>query len=341
MDMIDEEQKALEKHFLYKNSRCFHDSKSNGYTFDGIVMIIPAEEFNFPEVQDGTLLLFDKSINIDLKKYKFIKNGEGQIVSKYGGKRLKGTWKNHRLEGEAKLTQNEKGEEKIQIFECVNGEIIPSKSNPDVKLNKVSENVYIYKSNGKHYKGEMLDVFFHGVGTLKLEEDIIFEGEFSFSKMHGKGKMTFPEGTYTGEFFQDTMEGKGVMNTQTGMVYEGEFKRNKFDGVGVLDLGNGNVYKGEFEKNLMQGEGVLFTSSGVEYAGKFKDNSLFENAEVKFPDGRRYKGEVSTKSLDGYGRMEYPDGSFVEGIFRSNTYIGVELDIGISFIYALVSMIFF
>jgi hypothetical protein len=45
------------------------------------------------------------------------------------------------------------------------------------------------------------------------------------SKMHGRGKFTFPNGKYyEGEFVENTMHGKGIMSFGFNKLYRGEWK---------------------------------------------------------------------------------------------------------------------
>lgn len=53
-------------------------------------------------------------------------------------------------------------------------------------------------------------------------------------KKHGRGKLITNEFTYTGEFFEDTIKGFGLMKA-SNFVYTGEFINSLYDGYGILE----------------------------------------------------------------------------------------------------------
>lgn len=56
----------------------------------------------------------------------------------------------------------------------------------------------------------------------------IYEGEFFHDSINGKGKMQYPDGTeYKGTFKNEKKEGFGKYTTQEGKVISGLFENDK------------------------------------------------------------------------------------------------------------------
>ncbi|KAM4569774.1 MORN repeat-containing protein 2 [Odontesthes bonariensis] len=102
-----------------------------------------------------------------------------------------------------------------------------------------------------------------------------YEGECSRSASgvlvrSGKGKHISASGiTYIGEWCEDKMQGRGLMQHPSGALYEGEFKDNMYHGTGTYTFTDGSVYKGPFHENRLQGEGTFTDKQGVVWTGEF------------------------------------------------------------------------
>jgi hypothetical protein len=108
--------------------------------------------------------------------------------------------------------------------------------------------------------------------------------------INGKGKLVFPDGTYTGEW-----------------------KDNKFNGYGTLTQPDGTEYVGSFKNGELNGEGILTYSNGKKYIGKlFKGRQINGQGELIYPDGKKYVGEIKNGELFGQGILTYPNGSKVK-----------------------------
>lgn len=83
-----------------------------------------------------------------------------------------------------------------------------------------------------------------------FENDELIEGMFVSKKSHID---------YRGMFKDFKMHGKGKLFYPDGKVYEGEFKYGKPDGEGILIKG-GKTYKGKFKNGKQEGEGVFYSS---------------------------------------------------------------------------------
>jgi hypothetical protein len=59
----------------------------------------------------------------------------------------------------------------------------------------------------------------------------VYEGDFVENEFHGKGKLSFGDGSfYEGDFICGNYHGKGKMTYPDGRVEEGNWENNKFTG---------------------------------------------------------------------------------------------------------------
>lgn len=77
-----------------------------------------------------------------------------------------------------------------------------------------------------------------------------YSGYFQAGKKHGKGTKIWPSGDrYTGQFFEDQMQGYGVYTwgketPWAGQRYMGSYKANKRNGQGAYEWSDGRYYAG-------------------------------------------------------------------------------------------------
>ncbi|XP_062334501.1 MORN repeat-containing protein 5 [Osmerus eperlanus] len=79
--------------------------------------------------------------------------------------------------------------------------------------------------------------------------------------------MEFTGSSYTGEFKNGRMEGKGEYVFPTETKYVGEMRDGMFHGKGVLYFHNGSKYEGTWEKGISK-QGKYTFSDGLEYQEK-------------------------------------------------------------------------
>ncbi|KAM3587436.1 uncharacterized protein V6R79_005502 [Siganus canaliculatus] len=86
----------------------------------------------------------------------------------------------------------------------------------------------------------------------------------------GVGEYTSADGvTYTGEWHEDKMHGRGTLRYPSGALYEGEFKDNMYNGAGVYTFPDGGICKGHFHNNRLEGQGVFTNPQGLVWEGEF------------------------------------------------------------------------
>ncbi|XP_029969653.1 MORN repeat-containing protein 2 [Salarias fasciatus] len=87
---------------------------------------------------------------------------------------------------------------------------------------------------------------------------------------NGTGKHTSAYGvTYTGDWCNDKMQGRGTLQHPSGAAYEGEFKDNMYHGAGTYTFPDASVYKGHFQMNRLEGDGTFVDSQGAVWKGEF------------------------------------------------------------------------
>jgi hypothetical protein len=79
---------------------------------------------------------------------------------------------------------------------------------------------------------------------------------------------------YDGEWSWSKMHGQGCFKFSNGDVYRGTFKDNQRHGQGTCRAVNGDVYQGEWRFGLQHGRGRWETKDGMIYDGEWKVNKL-------------------------------------------------------------------
>lgn len=96
------------------------------------------------------------------------------------------------------------------------------------------------------------------VNTHTLEGGIIFEGDLVEGKMHGEGRLIYPDGggVFEGTFVDGLLQGEGMAEFKNGNMYHGNFVDQKKCGEGKLYYKTGEMYDGEFDNNAPNGVGT-------------------------------------------------------------------------------------
>ena len=176
----------------------------------------------------------------------------------------KGTWRNGQFTGWGRESRR-------------NGDVIEGKF-----INGVVNGKGTLKNNrGNIYVGDFVNSQREGYGELNTNR-IHYIGEFKEDKLHGKGVIDFlKEGhRYEGEFKNNEINGKGVFRWKNGDVYEGEMSNGKMNGHGTYKYSDGQIYDGEYLNGLREGKGRIIYSNQVIYEGEFKKGHRFENGNI-------------------------------------------------------------
>lgn len=85
---------------------------------------------------------------------------------------------------------------------------------------------------------------------------IVYEGGKVNNKKEGKGRQTWPDGSYLeGKWADDKLNGYGTL-VKGNSRYDGQFSDGKFNGRGKLVIGNVK-YEGDFKDDVYHGHGIL------------------------------------------------------------------------------------
>jgi len=75
--------------------------------------------------------------------------------------------------------------------------------------------------------------------------------------------------TYTGEWFNDRMNGLGRLKFKDGTAYEGQFVNGHYQGDGKLTFNDKCEYDGQLFNNQFEGKGVFLDENQEEWVGVF------------------------------------------------------------------------
>ncbi|XP_050306571.1 alsin [Anthonomus grandis grandis] len=177
-------------------------------------------------------------------------------------------------------------------------------------------------------------------------KDATYSGRWLNTKMHGSGKLRWPDGrVYTGQFSNHCLCGYGIMEMPGVGTYEGEWKENKQHGYGTFTYSNKDIYKGYFKDGLPHGHGLLRKgnfmansaslyigewscgkksgygimddiASGEKYLGFWSDCKKEGRGMIVTSEGTYYEGNFHNDLLQGEGIMVLEDGTHYEGEFK-------------------------
>ena len=114
-----------------------------------------------------------------------------------------------------------------------------------------------------------------------------YEGTVRDEKIHGEGKLTFPDGRiYVGEFADGQIEGEGIYTYPDGRSYVGEFRKGTRNGYGILEFPSGEIYEGQWLDDKKNGPGILIWPDGEKYVGGFRDGKMDGKGTYTYSNGR-------------------------------------------------------
>ncbi|CAK1603467.1 unnamed protein product [Parnassius mnemosyne] len=188
---------------------------------------------------------------------------------------------------------------------------------------------YIFSNKNTFYKeakysGRWLDGKMHGHGKVEWPDGKLYVGQFQLNTLCGQGKIEIPNvGTYEGHWKDNLQNGYGVIKYMSGDIYEGYFKDGYPHGHGVKKQGdfkssNATIYTGEWMNGVRHGYGVMDDiGKGEKYLGNWTDNKKHGCGLIVTLDGIYYEGLFTQDVLTGHGVMVFEDGTHYEGEFRS------------------------
>lgn len=184
----------------------------------------------------------------------------------------------------------------------------------------------------------------HGRGKIQYADGSFYEGDVVHGIRHGQGKFIFikneqdKKAVYTGEWADDKIEGKGIMEYLDGSKYEGRWKNGIKDGIGKFVNTDGNQIEEEWNYgDKTTGSGTFILDDGSEYHGALRDGKRTGYGKCKFPwndpeNRLSYQGEWLNDVFHGQGIIFLNDkskfakkqeGEFKDGKMNGNgtTYL--------------------
>ncbi|MCB1175059.1 MAG: hypothetical protein KDK39_15910 [Leptospiraceae bacterium] len=135
----------------------------------------------------------------------------------------------------------------------------------------------------------------------------------------------------------DCVNGQGVWEYDSGLIYEGQFLNELPHGQGGYQYQNGNTFAGPFQKGYVQGTGILKLKDGRTLTGHYNGGTLQGYHLLKDPGGKnlRYEeyndkgkhlgnfyGVLKANKPSGQGRYVFPEGTEYEGSFENGVFHG-------------------
>jgi hypothetical protein len=124
-----------------------------------------------------------------------------------------------------------------------------------------------------------------------LDGGLRYEGTIHGGKMHGEGRLTFPDGRiYEGVFADGQIEGEGTYTYPDGRSYIGEFRNGMRNGYGILEFPSGEIYEGQWLNDKKNGQGIIIWPDGEKYVGGFLDGKMDGKGAYTYSNGRVREG---------------------------------------------------
>ena len=185
-----------------------------------------------------------------------------------------------------------------------------------------------YKYGEKNGIGREYD--FNIYGILEILE-IIFEGEFlNGRRYNGKGKDTFGDLTYIGEYSKGQISGKGALYWGDINLFEGEFVNGKrWKGIGKEYLKTKKKFYDEYYHKIFEGEYLNGEKNGKGKEYYFNDKIKFDGEYI---NGLKWNGKEYEPNNFSFTEIKNGNGLINEydysgNILFSGTYLnGRKLD---------------
>lgn len=160
-------------------------------------------------------------------------------------------------------------------------------------------------------------------------KDATYTGRWLNAKMHGTGKVKWPDGRmYFGQFLNNSLSGYGTLEVPNVGTYEGQWKDNKQDSYGTFTYSNNDIYRGYFKNGVFYGHGLLrkgnfMVNSASLYIGEWVDGQKSGYGVMdEIATGEKYIGAWEDGKKEGTGLIVTSDGLYFEGNFHHDVLSG-------------------
>ena len=185
----------------------------------------------------------------------------------------------------------------------------------------------IYK--GAVYNGEYSNSKMHGTGMITYDNGRIFEGDFVLGYAHGQGEEFYPNGDrFVGQVKATRKDGQGSYYYANGNTYIGQFKEDQPNGKGVFVNKKGRCkYNGDFKMGKAHGQGSYDYPNGEKYVGGWKDDIKTGYGVYSYKNKERYEGNFVNGRRNGEGTFFYKDGAKWSGIWKNDQKMGTGIHV--------------
>ena len=186
-------------------------------------------------------------------------------------------------------------------------------------------------NTGEVYSGEWDNDVITGKGKLEWPGLGIYEGEFVNGKRQGKGTFTWvydneaSQGqpiSYTGDWENDQISGKGTMVFYQTGTYKGEFVRQNRNGEGIFTWLNGDIYNGKWSNDRISGAGELKLADGTLLVGTFYNGTLNNGTVTYAVYGGTAQRAVQGGNVQANVTVTYTDGTVLTGRLNKDEFYG-------------------
>ena len=166
----------------------------------------------------------------------------------------------------------------------------------------------------------------HGLGKeYRPDGTVVYEGNWSFGKYHGKGIYYYASGTrYEGEWVRGEKHGQGIEYNHKGGKQVGIWVKGDMQGKGILYYADGSVcYEGDFQRDMPNGNGVFYYENGDRYEGGVYVYQRHGYGIYYFKSGDKYEGGWSSNQKHGDGIQYSADGIVYKGSWHKDKFCGI------------------
>lgn len=159
-------------------------------------------------------------------------------------------------------------------------------------------------------------------------ESVTWSGKCVNGYAHGNGEMRWYvnnelQGSYTGNYHQGGIYGKGTIKYTTGAEYVGDLQNHKRHGNGTMKYTDGVEYTGDWQDDKMHGNGTITFADGEKYIGEWQNHKKHGKGLGITPLAIYY-GDFVNGRYDGWGIfIDKNTRNIYEGQFKDDTMNGV------------------
>jgi hypothetical protein len=171
--------------------------------------------------------------------------------------------------------------------------------------------------------------------ALGWDKDAECYDEMDNGESYTTGTFRYPDGSsFSGEWNNDLMHGKGKLLLSNGDVFEGFFESNEILSKTISFVGTNKkirlvqadkspwtMYKGTWARDLEAEAGSLDMPRGGEFVGRLRNGKQHGYGSKTWPNGDTYVGRWANGKITGYGKFMYADGDIFEVKFVESKFL--------------------